>query len=116
MSYTNNPSEFSSNLISGLGPYYDPNSIYSAGHRTYLVDSKNNITDQKDISGIVENIEMLGKESPFSNFTLPQKFIKEFKGTLQETITINNELNGLAVDLKFNDKTIITTSNTFINL
>lgn len=116
MSYTNDPSGFASNLISGLGPYYDPNSIYSAGHRTYLVDSKNHVTDQKDISGIVENIEILRKDSPFSEFKVPRKFVKEFKGTLQETITIDPEFNGLSVALKFNDKNIITTSNTFKNL
>lgn len=107
---TNNPYEFQSHLLSGVGPYNDPLSIYSKGHKTY---SKNLITGLPDISGIVENIDIINNGS---NTNLQQDQVKLFKQVITEDITIPIDRSGLSVNLKFTSFNVETQGNVFKNL
>ena len=107
---TNNPYEFQSHLISGVGPYSDPLSIYSAGHKTY---SSNLISGTPDISGVVENINLLNND-----IKNPSGFeqIKLFKQNIIEDQVIPGNLSGLSIDLKFTSFNIETEENVYLNL
>ena len=108
---TNFPYEFQMHTISGVGPYNDPNSIYSKGHK---VLSSNPIDRRPDITGLVQNIDLLNGEELFKVAT--PKTIHKFSPTLTEDITIPPDKSGLTVELKFSTHTIKTTTNTIINI
>jgi len=97
--------------ISGVGPFNDPLSIYSKGHK---VLSSNPINGLPDISTIVQNIDLLEGDKLLKRPADP--VVHKFSQTLANDITIKPEESGISVDLKFGTHTIKTTTNTFINL
>lgn len=103
--------EFQAATISGVGPFNDPLSIYSKGHK---VLSTNPINGIPDISTIVQNIDLLVGDKLLYRPEEPR--VHNFSPVLTEDITIPPEYSGLTVALKFSTHTIKTTTNTFINL
>lgn len=103
-----------STLESGAGPYSNPKDIYNPGHKLYTnyVFGEN---DRPDISGIVNNINLL-KDGSELKLMQPKNFIQTFNPYLSEDYKIEEEYSALSVNLKFNNHNIITTTNIFKNL
>ena len=105
---------YETNIISGTGPFSNPNDIYLPGHRTYL-DIPFGENNQPDISGIVKNINLLKYGSDLK-ISKAEDAIREFKPNLVEDYILPNEYNGISVNLKFNGFNVETDTNTFKNL
>ena len=103
--------EYQAVTLSGVGPFNDPLSIYSKGHKTI---SANPINGRPDISSVVQNIDLLVGDKLLYRPDEPR--VHKFSPILTEDITIPPEQSGLTVALKFGSHSIKTTSNTIINL
>lgn len=106
---------FQTNGVAGIGPYNNPLDIYLPGHRTYL-DIPFGENSKAGISGIVKNINLL-KEGYDLKVLPPEETIRIFDPILTEDFIIDNNNNGLSVNLKFGSYNVITAKeNIFKNL
>ena len=107
------PTLYQSTLISGSGPYNNPLDIYSPGHKIYSKHIYGEKT-QPDISGIVQNIELL-KSGNDLKILQPEDSIRIFDPILLEDYIIPDDMSGLSVNLRFGSSNVITGTNQFKN-
>lgn len=101
------------NLVSGSGPYHNPNDIYSPGHKMYT-DYIYGEKSAPDISGIVTNINLL-KEGSVLKVMHPEDTIRIFDPVLLADYVLPEDCSGMSVNLRFSSYNIITTTNEFKN-
>lgn len=100
-------------LISGSGPYHNPLEIYSPGHKIYSTNIYGE-KKQPDISGIVQNIDILKAGSELK-LLQPEDAIRVFDPILLEDYVIPEDMSGLSVNLRFGSSNVITGTNKFKN-
>lgn len=101
-------------LLSGVGPYSNPNDIYNPGHRIYNYDIIYSDKAGK-LSGVLRNIDILNSDMEEVKVDNSNNFLIT-KNTLTEDITIQPEYSGYSTNLDFNSFNVTTTSNDFVNL
>lgn len=101
-------------LLSGVGPYSNPNDIYNPGHRIYNYDIIYSDKAGK-LSGVLRNIDILNSDMEEVKVDNSNNFLIT-KNTLTEDITIPPEYSGYSTNLDFNSFNVTTTSNDFVNL
>lgn len=97
---------YQTNILTGTGPYANPNDIYLPGHRTYL-DIPFGENTRPDISGIIKNIDVL-KEGSTLKILQPEDAIRVFDPFLTENYILDKEYNGISVNLNFGGYNVIT--------
>ena len=104
---------FQTTLISGTGPYSNPNDIYNPGHKTYY---SNPYGDNllPGISGIVQNINTLKVGSELK-LLQPEDAIRVFDPLLIADYIVPEDMSGLSVNLQFGSSNVITGTNQFKN-